>query len=61
MNEKTCQEHILLRKGIVIQEENGVLVMKTLDGSKKLTKLTPELEKMILECEQDMIEALGAK
>ncbi len=53
-------EHILLKKGIIIQEENGVLVIKTLDGNKMLTKLSPELEKMILECEQDMIDALGS-
>jgi len=54
-------EHVLLKKGIIIQEENGVLVMKTLDGDKLLTKISPELEKMILECEQDMIDAMGCK
>ena len=53
-------EHILLKKGIIIQEENGILVIKTLDGNKMLTKISPELEKMILECEQDMIDALGS-
>ena len=54
-------EHILLKKGIIIQEENGVLIIKTLEGDKMLTKISPELEKMILECEQDMIDAMGCK
>jgi len=60
MSAKEKKEHILLKKGIVIQEENGVLIMKTLDGDKKKTALSPELEKKILECEQDMIDALGS-
>lgn len=54
-------EHVLLKKGIIIQEENGVLIIKTLEGDKMLTKISPELEKMILECEQDMIDAMGCK
>lgn len=57
MNEK--KERTLLKKGIVIQEKEGVLIMKTLGEDKKTTKLSPELTKMILECEQDMIDALG--
>ncbi len=59
MDEK--KNHNLLKQGILMQEENGVLVIKTIDGQKKITKISPELKKMIFQCEQDMIDALGSQ
>jgi len=53
------REKSLLKNGIWVQEQNGVLTMGPLDDDNHtVVELSPELTKTILNFEKDMVEAL---